>query len=412
MGPMMQPNLDMIELFLHRIGERSRHHLAYIHPFKVGLDGSTYEIKQVPSMMRSIVARQKERYGVYYSLNEGVPVHQQRGFNGKLLADEITKIHVLGFDLDWIRGDETERKGFEQEALDLLLKMQGASLPNLVVSTGGGLQILYTLAAPLKVAMSRSKIPTKDEAIEDAVSRHFRDAFTILYKDIALELELRLSELIKNGKAKVDMLGNIDRVFRLPGTVNFPTQVKIDKGASVRLATIIYDKGERTGFDDLRGTFPARTVPIIRKEKVPFNERPNKKWTIFNKALFLCEFIKNKKLVDDNENYTHSLMFPLFGMINSNEITAAQGRELWLLATSSARDPAHGSWQKKWDTRKIANYTGRDIGSIIHFVRKHDCLLPWSSVDEIESVEREARQIGLDSLRNPKEADEDELFNF
>jgi hypothetical protein len=240
----------------------------------------------------------------------------------------------------------------------------------------------------------------------------FRDGFTLLYKDIVLELEARLAALIQENVAKVDQLGNIDRVFRLPGTVNFPTQVKIDKGATTRMAHILYDKGERCIYNELREAIPVRTAPIERKEKIPFTERPNKRWNIFNKTLFLCEFIRDHKLVEDNEAYTHSLMFPLFGMINSNEITAAQGRELWLLATSTARDPAHGSWQKKWDTRKIANYTGRDIGSIVHFVRKYDCLLPWSTTDELEAAEREASKIRLESLRNPVVVDEDELFKF
>lgn len=408
----MSPDFGSIELFLHRIGERQRHHLAYIHPNKTGLFGATYELKQVPMMMRDIEIRQRNGFGVYYSLNEGVRVDQQRGFNGKLLADEIIKLHMLGFDIDWITGNEDDRRIFADRALDILTVLPEEMRPSVIVSSGGGLQALYTLASPAPCAVSRVKIPSKDQAIEDSVSQVFRDGFTLLYKDIVLELEARLATLIQENVAKVDQLGNIDRVFRLPGTVNFPTQVKINKGATVRMARVIYDKGERCIYQELRDAIPVRTAPIERKEKVPFTERPNKRWNIFNKTLFLCEFIRDHKLVEDNEAYTHSLMFPLFGMINCNEITAAQGRELWLLATSTARDPAHGSWQKKWDTRKIANYTGRDIGSIVHFVRKHDCLLPWSTTDELEAAEREASKIRLESLRNPVVADEDELFKF
>lgn len=408
----MTPDLTVVETFLHRIGERKRHHLAYIHPAKQGLFGATYEQKQTPYMLREIRERQKAGSGVYYSLNEGVRVDQQRGFNGKLLAHEIIRIHMLGFDIDWTTGNEDARRVFAEKALAILTAPDDASLPNIIVSSGGGLQVLYTLAAPIPVALSQSQIPSKEQGIENKVSQSFRDDFTLLYKDIVLELEARIAPLIRDGVAKVDQLGNIDRVFRLPGTVNFPTQGKIDKGATVRMAEIVYDKGERVGYHELRDAIPVKTQPIERKEKVPFSERPNKRWTIFNKAFFLCEFIRDHKLVEDNEAYTHSLMFPLFGMINTNEITASQGRELWLLATSTARDPAHGSWQKKWDTRKIANYTGRDIGSIIHYVRQHDCLLPWSSVDELQAVEREASAIRLESLRKPVSADEDELFRF
>jgi hypothetical protein len=408
----MQPDLAVIETFLHRIGTRQRHHLAFIHPDKQGLFGATYELKQVPAMMRDIQLKQKQGFGIYYSLNEGVRVDQQRGFNGKLLADEIVKVHMLGFDIDWITGNSQERLIFERDVLEVILSRDDVTRPNVIVGSGGGLQVLYTFLAPVNVALSRQKIPNPTQAVSDSVARVFRDGITLLYKDIVLELEARLATFIAAGVLKVDQLGNIDRVFRLPGTVNYPTEAKIAKGATVRMACLVHDGGEHSDYLELREIVPARTAPIERKEKVPFVERPNKKWNIFNKALFLCEFIKEHKLVEDNENYTHSLMFPLFGMINSNEITAAQGRELWLLATSTARDPAHGSWVKKWDTRKIANYTGRDIGSIVHFVRKHDCLLPWSSVDEIESVEREAKAFGLECLRNPVKADEDELLNF
>lgn len=408
----MAPDLSAIELFAHRIGERQRHHLAYIHPSKQGLLGATYELRQVPVMMREIERRQTQGFGVYYSLNEGVRVDQQRGFNGKLLADEITLLHVLGFDIDWTTGGEEERSDFAVRAMEILTNLPEEMRPNVIVSSGGGFQVLYTLASPIPVALSRAKIPSKEQAIEDQVSQTFRDGFTLLYKDIVLELEAQLSALIQEGVAKVDQLGNIDRVFRLPGTINYPTQAKIDKGATTRMAEVVYDEGAHCIYHELREAIPQRAVPIERKEKIPFTERPNKRWNIFNKTLFLCEFIRDHKLVEDNEAYTHSLMFPLFGMVNSNEITAAQGRELWLLATSTARDPAHGSWQKKWDTRKIANYTGRDIGSIVHFVRKHDCLLPWSSVDELEDTRREASKIRLDSLRNQVVADEDELFKF
>lgn len=406
----MQPDFDTIQHFLHSIGERKRHHLAAIHPAKTGLHGSTYELKQVPIMLRYIETQQRNGFGIYYSLNEGVAVYHQRGYNGKLLADEIIKLHMFGFDIDWIKGDEQDRIKYESLAVAALNNMDVEISPNIIISSGGGVQALFVLAVPLPIQMSREKIPSPDQALTDDVSNKNRDAATLLYKDIIFTLERNLERVFVEGICKIDQLSNIDRVFRLPGTVNFPTQQKIERGATVRMARILYEGDNLYDFYDLRNIIPAVTTPIERKEKIPFVENKDKTWTVYNKARFLCEFIRDKRLVEDNENYTHSLMFPLFGMINRNEITAAQGRELWLSATSTARDPTHGSWIKKWDTRKIANYTGRDIGSIIHFVRKFDCLLPWSMADQMIEIENEGKRITEESMRNPMRGDEDDLF--
>lgn len=407
----MSPDYGMIENFLHRIGDRKRHHLAFIHPERVGLQGSTYELKQFKNMIKEIETKQRFGFGIYYSLNEGCEVYNQRGFNGKLLADEMTKAHMMGFDIDWIKGDQTERYHFQQHTLGLIFGRNGPK-PDVMVSSGGGLQALFVFGHPLNVAMSRAKVPSKEQGVSDTVARGFRDAYGLLYKDIVLEIERWIAPLIKEGAAKVDQLGNIDRVFRLPGTINFPTQAKIEKGATIQQALIVYDDNTTSEFLELRESIPQITPAPERKEKKPFTERADKKWTVFNKAVFLCDYIRDNKLVEDNEAYTHALMFPLMGMINRDEISKAQGRELWLNATSTARDPAHGSWSRKWDTRKIENYTGRDIGSIVHYVRQHGCLLPWSTGDEEKRTVIDAERIRLDSLRNPVYVDEDELTKF
>jgi hypothetical protein len=411
----MEPNFDVIESFFNRIGERKRQTLAAIHPVKPGLHGSTYEANQRQQMLRYIAQKQREGFGIYYSLNEGIPVFSQRGFNGKLLASEIINVHMFGFDIDWITGSVGERQSFETQALELILKFDSSALPSLVVSTGGGIQVLFVLDTPLPVALSNTKIPTAPQAIADVLAKSYRDDFTRLYADIVIALTELLDPMLKANVCKIDKLSNIDRVFRLPGTVNFPTPVKIEKGATVRLATIIYDKGEYCDFHALRSATLAVAPVIERKERAPYRERENKKWTHYAKAKFLCEYIREKMLIDDNQNYTHALMFPLFGMINRTEITAEQGRELWLLATETGRSTAHGDWTKKWDTRKIANYVGRDLGTIVFFCREHGCLMPWSSKDYEESAAIEARTITAESLRHPVVmdiADQDELTGF
>lgn len=407
----MKPDLVTIEAFLNRIGERQRQTLAFIHPVKTGLEGMTFEASQKKSIIPAIIRKQTQGYGVYYSLNEGVPVFQQRGFNGKLLADEITKVHMLGFDIDWTTGNEADRANFEKMAIDLVFKCHTDFKPNMIVSSGGGIQLLYSLCAPLQVALSRAKIPTPDEAKKDAVAKSFRDDFTLLYADIVAQLSVLLAPMIKADVLKIDKLSNIDRVFRLPGTINFPTQAKIDKGATIKMARLVYDQDEYSSFEDLRDCVP-RVTEAIEKKAAPkaVVDRPGMKWTVYNKMEYLCKFARDNMLIDDNGDYTHAFMFPLFGAINRREITAQQGRDLWLMATSTARTPAYGTWAKKWDTRKIENYTGRDIGSMIHFCREKDCLLPWSGKDQEKEYLKEAAEIAADSMRRPVLVDEDDFI--
>lgn len=411
----MEPDFDVIERFFQRIGERQRHTLAAIHPIKPGLHGSTYEYAQRPQMIRYIAQQQKAGYGIYYSLNEGVKVFKQRGFNGKLLANEIIRIHMLGFDIDWITGGIDERRTFEERATSLILKLDSAALPSIVVSTGGGIQVLYVFDTPISVELSNEKLPQADKAIADKIAMAFRDDVTCLYADVVLVLAAQLAPLLRENVCKIDKLSNVDRVFRLPGTVNFPTPVKIEKGATVRRAEIIYDLGRYCDYYNLRDVVPKVQATVERKEKTQFKERENKKWNYYTKAEFLCQYISKHALIDDNQNYTHALMFPLFGMINRNEITAEQGRVLWLMATETGRSTAYGDWKKKWDTRKIANYVGRDLGTIVFFCREHGCLMPWSAKDYDEQTAIDGRTIEIESMRHPQCVDEasyDELTGF
>lgn len=403
-------NNETILNFLNRIGERKRHSLAFIHPAKEGLQGSTYEVLQIPYMMKEIQLKQTVGYGVYYSLNEGCHISKQRGYSGKLLANEIIKIHMFGFDIDYITGNLEQREQFEKRASELVL--DNPVKPNLIISTGGGFQVLFILISPLNVAMSNAKIPTEIEAKSDLVAQMIRDEYSQLYGDIVAMLATCLKEMVIEGLIKIDRLSNIDRVFRLPGTLNFPTQAKIEKGATVRLAKIVFDNGDYWDYHELREVVPRITAPVDRKPKTEFVENPNAKWTPYKKAKYLCEYIRDNKLVDDNQNYTNDLMFPLFGMINRNEISAVEGRELWLMATSTGRETAYGNYETKWDKRKIANYVHRDLGSLIFYCRTHECLIPWSGKDIEKQIEAEARAITAENMRNPVIADESELLDW
>jgi hypothetical protein len=60
---------------------------------------------------------------------------------------------------------------------------------------------------------------------------------------------------------KIDSMSNVDRVMRLPGTVNYPKAEKRSKGQVEALAHIAADYGRRFTFPELRSLVPGIIAP-------------------------------------------------------------------------------------------------------------------------------------------------------
>lgn len=331
---MLTLDITQVLRFLDALDPDGRHTLASEAPFG-GLGGgpkwergATYEARQRDLLIADIKQRQERGSNVYYGVNRPCPVGQQQGFGGKCNVEDIVAVRALAFDID------ITKRPFDNALLvDLIDQTFTEALrPSLLISTGGGFQIIYLLQNPHTVALFRSatdetQINANDKAKVD------RRAITTLAQDF----ELLLRKLIPtplHEHIKIDNMSNIDRVMRLPGTVNYPKQEKIDRGQVPALAHIVIDYRCKCDIFQLRKSVPRVTTAPAAKRTTKFISLPNSRCSPYKKALDCCEFLRDLGAADTNEVYAKKVMLPLIGAMHDEDLTVEEAEECFLEAVS------------------------------------------------------------------------------
>lgn len=147
----------------------------------------------------------KDERNIYFSVNPVIPGE----FRNKASREGIHYVTHFHVDLDPRAGEELAD---EQERILKLIESlpTGIPEPTWVIFSGGGYQLYWELSEPIE-------INGELEAAERAK----------LYN---LQLEVML---------KGDNCHNVDRIMRLPGTINVPDKKKIKKGRSKALAHVV-----------------------------------------------------------------------------------------------------------------------------------------------------------------------------
>lgn len=142
---------------------------------------------------------------LYYHLNPTAA-----GLRSKAKKGDITAVEWLHVDIDPRAGEDIGEE--RSRAFSLLSDNlpKGVPAPTVVVDSGGGYQALWRLDAPVHV--------DGDEAKAQEVERYTR------------QLESAFS---------ADHCHNVDRIMRLPGTINVPNDKKRKKGRVPRLAQVV-----------------------------------------------------------------------------------------------------------------------------------------------------------------------------
>ena len=255
---------------------------------------------------------------------------QQRGWKGKCNVDDIIAIRALAFDIDIIKRPFDNR--LLLEFIDR--ELTGPLRPSLLINTGGGYHLIYLLDKPISVSLFR---PAIDDDQEQANEQAKADRFAITR--LAYEFESLLRSIIPSELkdcVKIDNMSNVDRVMRLPGTVNYPKAEKRAKGQIEAPAYIEVNYHCRCDIFALRKNVargpeapPVRAKPTVIKT--------NKNWPNIRKVRIACTFIKNKiPEVDDNSWYTYNVMFPLQTAIHDpvDPISEADAFECFMEAVS------------------------------------------------------------------------------
>jgi hypothetical protein len=354
-------------------------------------EGATYKHEQRSLLVKDIEARQARGSNVYYGVNRPCPVDDQKGKRGKCNVEDIIAIRALAFDIDIIK------RPFDNHLLLDFIDMQfiEALRPSFVINTGGGFHLIYILHQPHNVALFRPAT-NDDQEHANEQAEYDRRNITMLSKDFELFLSQKVPIELKE-YIKIDNMSNVDRVMRLPGTINYPKQEKIDRGQVPTLAHIAVDYQCKCNMFELRKHVPRITVaPPSNVHRLPFVQRPWSKWTPYRKAVDCAEFIRDHELADFNEIYVKEVMLPLIGAWLDEELTVGEAEECFLEAVSGGARygmPGRGLGYFK---RQFRSHLGsrptnhRHLGNLINFCKEHGYIPPWK--DEVKWEDEFFRQ--------------------
>ena len=194
----MKPDTQATIDFLHLLRPQGPWNIVAIQPDGKGICGATFHPGDENGVLAFLESNKKRN--IYYTLNPTLRDIQKKPSRADI--EELAWLHV---DLD---PRAREDVGDEQERiLTLCGKMKPE--PTMVVYSGGGYQCLWKINDPMKI-----------DGCEDA----FEEA-----KLYNLQLEIQYG---------ADHCHNVDRIMRLPGTINWPDKKKQAKGRVPALAKV------------------------------------------------------------------------------------------------------------------------------------------------------------------------------
>jgi hypothetical protein len=375
--------------FLDMLDPKGRHTIASEHPTN-GKDGgprweggATYEHEDRISLIADIKKRQARGSNVYYSVNRPCRITEQTGSGGKNNIDDIVAIRALAFDIDFI---VAKTDALIDAMLKFIDKELGELRPSLVISTGGGFQLIYLLEVFANVNLYRKQPVTDEQKEKNKTIIAMRSKITTTAHNF--EAFLR-SKVPKDLPIKIDNMSNVDRVMRLPGTVNHPKLEKQAKGQRPALAHILKDYQSRIDIHSLINLIPAPQSQLERtREKKAFVPREDDPWTPYEKAKACIEFVRDEGLADTNEQYTIHVMLPLIGAIHddnkANQLTLEEAEELFLEAVSGGNrygqmGRGEGYFRRQWRSHRpeLKRNGTKSIGGLVWFCTEHGFKLPW-----------------------------------
>lgn len=193
--------------------------VARISPESGGIAGETFNLPGQREGLTAWVAQHEGRANLYYSLNAATGA-ERKGRAGKLAEADVTHIRGVAVDLDPRPGEPLDaEKGRLLETVAGTGNTFGE--PSVIVDSGGGVQALWLLPAPLPATVD-AKVAVKAQA-------------------------RGLCKLLGS-----DAVQSVDHLFRLPFTTNIPNAKKRAAGRLPAPASIHSWSGDRWRLDTLR----------------------------------------------------------------------------------------------------------------------------------------------------------------
>jgi hypothetical protein len=191
-------------------------HLVYIHPNGVGVHGRDFG-ERVEEALADAAKANTNGFNIYWTVNRVAT-----GLNKKPAKYDIRAARFVHVDID------PPKSGGAFDKAEITAALQDISCPpSFIIDSGGGLQAFWRLEAPCA-----------NLASIEAINLQVRDWF------------------------EADACQNIDRLMRVPGSVNYPDKRKMARGRTPRLAGwAMADDGISYPPEDLAASFPPARTP-------------------------------------------------------------------------------------------------------------------------------------------------------
>lgn len=169
----------------------------------------TETFTKVPALRKWIKKHGSDKRNIYFHVNSML-----RELTKKADREDVKTVDWLHVDIDPEPGFDIDEE--RKRILAVIQQYKGLPKPSGIVFSGGGYQAYWKLADPIEINGDLEKA-------EDA-------------KRYNLQIEIQLGG---------DSCHNVDRIMRLPGTINWPNEKKRKKGQVPTLAYVIDWKPER-----------------------------------------------------------------------------------------------------------------------------------------------------------------------
>ena len=188
--------------------------LTAIHPNKKNMETATFS-DTLPEALKLAaaqdwIARHNGTMNLYWQVNPA-----SKALRKKAEREDIEALSWLHVDIDPRAGEELEAE--RARALKLLMEPpEGVPAPSVIVFSGGGFQGFWRLKEPVRL---NGVLERAEEA------KRWNQQLEILFG--------------------ADHCHNVDRIMRLPGTVNIPDEKKKKKGRTETLASVVERHDDR-----------------------------------------------------------------------------------------------------------------------------------------------------------------------